>query len=135
MCLTVNCDAMSDVKKESKHYYYPIKMKVPKKGFPTIHERASWGLDLLIGLQQDIENCKVCGGLLPELMFVINDETKYHCIIYKVEDDGKVIHQTDYVKLRDYLEQVIIICHECGHKWKLTEHKTTCPKCKIPLEY
>lgn len=46
----------------------------------------------------EFTNCPRCGGLIPELFFIL-DGKQYRFCCYKIEQNGTVLKETDYNKL------------------------------------
>jgi len=65
-----------------------------------------YGLEKLIDYLEEtkFEHCERCGGVHPELMFRIFDR-RYYFTLWKIEDRGKAVIETDYNTLRKYLNE------------------------------
>lgn len=55
-------------------------------------------------LQKEFRNCRVCGGILPEIGFFYKNKA-YYLTCYEIKGNKKTSLTTNYIKLRDHLVQ------------------------------
>jgi len=65
-----------------------------------------YGLEGLIDYLEETRfgHCEFCGGVHPELMFRIFDK-QYYFMLWKIEEKGKTVIETNYNRLREYLRE------------------------------
>jgi hypothetical protein len=77
------------VNNEVEHGTYTFDLKMPKN--VDVQAEASFSnslkYKLLDYLLMKKKNCKACGGLVPDLAFIINKKTTYYCTIYEIEEN------------------------------------------------